>query len=207
MQTLPQTSASARQGDDYNGRVASAASVRSIGLANISCRSLATMCFSLVLVSLCGAAVWWLGIRPTGDVGGACATVVRMRAPPGLDCGPSCIFAIAAINELALEPAKIPYPLCERPEGWSVQDLLNSMKALGWHVSGKKADLQYLELHLMSPRCCAILHVNNNHYVLAFTDSDGVRWIYDPACRSGAVSLKAGLRAYDWDGILLIIRV
>ena len=127
----------------------------------------------------------------------------RSRLMQDVSCGPACLLHLIH-GGWPNWAAGLPSPMCPRPEGWSMQDLVDSARGMRWKASCIHTDWERLQRLLKAEMTAGILHVNTNHYVLLRKNPNGLV-VYDPKLlRSESVEIDF-CNVYDWSGYAIIV--
>jgi ABC-type bacteriocin/lantibiotic exporter with double-glycine peptidase domain len=121
-----------------------------------------------------------------------------------ISCGPACLWYLLRANGDDRLLTSIPSPPCPRPNGWTFHDLRDSARLMGFSASAEVCDWQHLCRRLRTDRPFGILHVDDQHFVLAFVTTSRMIRVFDPASLRCLNSRELHER-YVWNGAVLYL--
>lgn len=156
----------------------------------------------ILFVSL---AVCWIAEHP--ETGRAVPhSAAFNRGNPTRNCGAASLYLIC---RRAQRPQSLDNLLTITHTGVLGTSMLNLRRAaeeLGWRVEAYQDTFRTLRSHVKK-HAYAILHVNGNHFVavLGAAGADDL-YIADPALGVQCLDQERFEEAYDWDGVMLLLR-
>ncbi|MCC6864523.1 MAG: peptidase domain-containing ABC transporter [Ignavibacteria bacterium] len=122
------------------------------------------------------------------------------------DCGPACLKILSLYYNLSFDIEYLRDISVKKSDGISVYNLMNALKILGFNSLTVKASVDTIESSIELP---AILHWNDNHFVVLYKISRKFVYISDPAFGRIKYTIKEfeshWLTKNSNEGILIII--
>lgn len=150
----------------------------------------------------------WIGSWPASGISldSQNTTDDMRRHGPFVDCGAYCLYVVCRAEDIAVSVATVRELAKTDRIGTSLANLKVAAEEFGFTCRAVHMDRTRLQKHVCEDASYAILHVNNNHFVVVarlVTGRDVV--IVDPARGVFTLSFPDLMKEYRWQGNALLL--